>query len=76
MCNNFTERVGEYNFRDQNAVLLPNFNSVKYGRKSFRCYGAHVWNNVPSHMKRCAPTLNGFKDLIRSRSGIVFMRFT
>ncbi len=36
MCNRFTKRDSKYNFRDQNAVLLPNFNSVMYGRKSFR----------------------------------------
>ncbi len=28
---------------------------VTYGRKSFRYYGAHVWNNVPSNIK-CAQT--------------------
>ncbi len=34
-----------------------------YGRKSFRYYGVHVWNYIPSQIK-CAPTLNSFKDLI------------
>ncbi len=62
MCNHFTKRDSEYYFRDQ---LLPHL----YGRKSFRYYGAHIWNNVPSHIK-CAPTLKSFKDLIRSWSGL------
>ncbi len=34
----------------------------------FRYYGAHVSNNVPSHMKG-SPTLKSFQELIRSWSG-------
>ena len=47
MCNHFTKRESEYELRDQNAVTLPNFKTITYGRKSFRYCGAHVWNCVP-----------------------------
>ncbi len=62
MYNHFTERDSQYNFRELNAVSLPNFTSITYEEKLL---DTHVWNNAPSHIK-CAPTLNSFKDLIRS----------
>ncbi len=46
MCNHFTKRDSEYNFRDQNPVLLPNFNSVTYGRKCFRYYMERMFGTM------------------------------
>ena len=69
MCNHFMTCDSGYNFRDQNAALLPKCTAIRYGRKCFRYYGASAClDNVPSHIK-CAPPLNSFKDLIRSWSG-------
>ncbi len=59
------KRESEYDLRDQNAVTLPNFKTITYGRKYFRYCGAHVWNSVLPHI-RSAPTLKSFKEVIKS----------
>ena len=68
MCNHFTKRESECDLRDQNVVTLPNFKTITYGKKSFRYCGAHVWNSIPPHI-RSAPTLETFKEMIKSWLG-------
>ena len=37
--------------RNENALTLPNFSSIKYGYNSFRYLGAKIWNHLPNVIK-------------------------
>ena len=55
------------NLRHQSVVALPKFKTITYGKKSFRYFGAHVWNSVPPHT--CIgspPTFKRLKGMIKS----------
>ena len=41
----------EYNLRDPYKLLQPKFKTYRFGFRSFRCYGAKVWNSLPPDIK-------------------------
>ena len=47
----FTIKEQPYNMRDQMTVFLPKFKTRTYGYRSFRYYGAKVWNSLPTNIK-------------------------
>ena len=47
----FTKSPNVYNLRDHDRVVQPKFNTVAYGYKSFRYYGAKLWNSLPLEVK-------------------------
>ena len=47
----FQPNVSNYNFRDPHKLVQPKYNSIKFGYKSFRYYGAKLWNSLPVNIK-------------------------
>ena len=59
----FSHREHAYNMRDNDQFTLPKFNTVTFGRKSFRYYGSKLWTNIPVEIKQ-KPSLSTFKSAI------------
>ena len=59
----FTPYESNYDMRDANKFVLPQFNTVRYGKNSFKYYGAKLWNNIPLAIKNSS-SLNTFKSAI------------
>ena len=68
MSHTFNVKNTKYDFRDQLCLTLPTFNGIFYGKRSFRYYGAHLWNTLPVHVKG-ATDLNIFKTLVKQWNG-------
>ena len=49
MKNLFAKR--EVSKRRKNNLEIPNRNTVKYGDKSIRSLGPHIWNGLPEEIK-------------------------
>ena len=47
----FQSNNAGYNFRDSQKLIQPKFNTVRFGYKSFRYYGAKLWNALPVYVK-------------------------
>ena len=41
----------EVSQRRKNKLEIPNRNTVKYGDKSIRSLGPHIWNGLPEEIK-------------------------
>ena len=54
-----------YALRDSSILVRPRVNSTQYGLKSFRSYGAEIWNHLPVSYKAII-SLNEFKTVIKS----------
>ena len=48
----FINKDTPYNLRDSNRVQQPEFQTVRYGFKSFRYYGSKLWNALPTEVKQ------------------------
>ena len=59
----FEQKVTPYNMRDDYRLKQYKFCTVKYGYKSFKYYGAKLWNALPPDVK-CSDNLNIFKRKI------------
>ena len=59
----FTLQESGYEMRDNNKFILPAYNSVNYGKNSFRYLGAKLWNKIPLEIKN-KNSLNTFKSAI------------
>jgi hypothetical protein len=59
----FDTRENPYNLRDNDSFDLPQFNTITYGRKSFKYYGAKLWTNIPTEIKQSV-SLSTFKRKI------------
>jgi len=57
----FRTREDVYNLRDNDTFNIPVFKTIKFGRKSFKYYGAKLWINIPSNI-RSKVSLNSFKS--------------
>lgn len=68
MTSMFLRKHNQYDFRDNFKLILPHFNNVTHGQRSFRYYGAHVWNDVPAEIK-AATNISIFKRLIKMWNG-------
>jgi hypothetical protein len=60
----FVRSTNPYNLRDNNRVVQPRTQSMKYGIKSFRYFGSHLWNSMPLEIKS-AISLHNFKQLVK-----------
>ena len=54
--------------RDPSILVIPRFNKVMYGRKTFSYYGAHLWNLLPNDFKSVVD-FNCFKSLLSKWEG-------
>jgi hypothetical protein len=68
MTSMFSIKRVQYDFRDNFKLTVPHFNNVTHGQRSFRYYGAHVWNDVPAEIK-AAENIGVFKRLIKLWNG-------
>ena len=64
----FDKKKCPYLLRDNSIVERTKVITTKYGLKSFRDYGAHIWNILPKCCKADMP-LDEFKLLIKSWNG-------
>ena len=59
----FMEQESSYEMRDNSKFSLPTFETVRYGKDSFRYFGAKLWNNIPIGTKS-RTSLNTFKSAV------------
>ena len=64
----FTRKECPYALRDSSILMRPKVNMTQYGLKSFRSYGAKIWNHLPVSYK-ARISLSEFKTLIKSWDG-------
>jgi hypothetical protein len=57
-----------YNLRYKNKLFLERFNTVTYGKHSFRYMGAYIWNTLPEDM-RLPLTHKEFKSKLKQWNG-------
>ena len=60
----FKLRKSNYNLRGTNVLTLPRFNTVTYGKKSFRYLGPKIWSSLPDNIK-AADNIVIFRKSIR-----------
>ena len=65
----FVKADTPYDTRDKFKLIQPLKRTTTYGLRSFKYYGAHVWNMLPVNMK-AAQSLRELKSLIRSWPGL------
>jgi len=63
MHNIFSILSTRHNFRDGQKLIMPKFNTVQYEKMTFTYYRVHLWNLLPSHLKK-AIHFQTFKRLI------------
>ena len=51
LCDLFKSRDSSYNLRDPYKLIQPEFNTIKFGYKSFTYYGSKLWNSLPPDIK-------------------------
>ena len=66
--NMFEIKNIEYHLRDSMPVVQPKFDMIRYGKKTFKYYGSHLWNLLSHEIKECM-NLNTFKVLIKDWDG-------
>ena len=64
----FTRKQCPYALRDSSILVRPKVNLTQYGLKSFKSYGAKIWNILPISFKADI-SLNEFKTMIKSWDG-------
>ena len=57
-----------YEFRNKKILDRPATKLTNYGLKSFKSYGAKIWNLLPSSYKT-EITVDEFKNIIKTWSG-------
>ena len=61
----FETHTTSYDMRDNDKFSVPFFNTITYGKKSFRYYGSKLWNNLPNEIKQNG-SLSTFKSGLSS----------
>ena len=56
----FNKKESVYNFRDDDILHQPKFNTITYGYRSFAYYGTKLWNALPHDIKK-SENVNIFK---------------
>ena len=64
----FQHKSFDYDIRDPNKLVMPSFNTIKYGKNTFSYHGAHMWNFLPKDFKLCM-NVSTFKTIIKSWEG-------
>ena len=52
----------------KNDLVIPTRNSVVFGDNSLRCYGPHIWNTLPEHIK-AETSFEKFKEFLSTWYG-------
>ena len=55
----------EVSKRKKNNLEIPDRNTVKFGDKSIRSLGPHIWNGLPEEIKN-KTSYNKFKDYLNT----------
>ena len=63
-----TRKECAHALRDSAILVRPNVNLTQYGLKSFKSYGARIWNNLPTSYKANI-SLHEFKTVVISWDG-------
>ena len=64
----FTRKESPYALRDSSILVRPKVKLTQYGLKSFKSYGAKIWNILPTSYKADI-SLDEFETLIKSWDG-------
>ncbi len=59
----FNVKETSYYLRESSLMYLPSFNKIMYGKHTFKYYCSHLWNHLPTDIKKCMDT---FKTVIMS----------
>ena len=59
----FSVQDSGYTMRDNHRMVLPDFNTISYGKNSFSYMGAKVWNSIPVAIKNSV-SLSTFKSAL------------
>ena len=54
--------------RDPSILIVPRYNTIQYGKKTFSYYGSHLWNALPNHLK-INMDFTMFKSLLKAWEG-------
>ena len=68
MSNTFELKNTPYEMRSSYMLILPKFNSIKNGKKSFKYHGAHLYNTLPMNIKSTTG-LKSFKNIVSTWEG-------
>ncbi len=69
MCNLFKlHDKQDHNTRSVKLLIQNHYNKVTYGKKTFVCFSTHLWNNLPTHVRKCN-SIDEFKVLINTWYG-------
>jgi len=60
-----SEQCVTYEMRDNDKLVLPPFNTVKFGKNSFKYQGAKFWNSIPIEIKQ-ESSLKTFKSAVHN----------
>jgi hypothetical protein len=66
----FTVKDNNYNVRNKLTLVLPKFNTVKYGKKSIKYEGVKFWNLLTNEVRQ-AINVDVFKRFLRNWQGPV-----
>lgn len=66
--NHFSIKSMSYSLRDSCKMIIPKYNTITYGKNSFKYRGAQLWNEIPTDAKS-AKHLDVFKECINQWSG-------
>jgi hypothetical protein len=58
-----------YALRNENRITLPTYNTVKYGKNSFKYMGAFIWNSLPREIQ-LSETIEDFKRKMGKWTGL------
>ena len=64
----FVRKNTRYNLRDNNRLQQPEFQTIRYGFKSFLYYGSKLWNFLPSEVKNSEIRLDNGLSLIHGQA--------
>ena len=59
----FSTQNSGYAMRDNQRMVLPEYNTVTFGKNSFRYLGAKVWNSIPVTIKHSV-SLSTYKSAL------------
>ena len=59
----FVSKYTHYNLRDSNRLQQPEFQTVRYGFKSFRYYGSKLWSSLPTDIKNSESLYHSKKNI-------------
>ena len=59
----FINKDTPYNLRDSNCLQQPEYQTVRYGFKSFLYHGSKLWNALPTEVKQFENLLHFKKNI-------------